>query len=83
MGVLPASSAEYYASKEVAMLACDVDGCKCIGHFWREGMEIEDVSERQISKLHRPDQPTPLHAKKYLVPAACDAFMLSRLEIYC
>ena len=45
-------------------------------------MQVEDVSERNMAKLRQPDQPEPLHAKRYLVPAACDALMQLKLGIY-
>ena len=81
-GALPDAPNEYYASKEVAVLAVDVPGSRCLGHFYRELIQIEDVPERQIALMKRPDQPAPLHAKKYSVSAECDAIMQVKIGIY-
>jgi hypothetical protein len=82
-GALPQSANAYYVSKEVAILAVDIPGSKCLGHFWRgNGMEVEEVSARAMERLRRPDQPEASHAKRYSVPAACDALMQLKLGIY-
>ena len=81
-GALPDAPNEYYASKEVAVLAVDVPGSRCLGHFYSELIQIEDVPERQMARMTRPDQPDPLHAKKYRVSAECDAIMQVKIGIY-
>ena len=64
------------------MLAVDVPGSRCLGHFYSELIQIEDVPERQMARMTRPDQPDPLHAKKYRVSAECDAIMQVKIGIY-
>ena len=82
-GKLPDAANEYYAAAPTALLAVDVPGSRCLGHFYMDaGIEVSDVASRLMAKMRKPDQPEPLEDKVYKVSAACDAVMQTKIGIY-
>ena len=70
--------------KQVALLAVDVPGCKCIGHTYADddGIEVKDIGMRTMDKSRKPSQKEALNSKKYSVPASTDAIMQIQMKIY-
>ena len=84
LGELPGTANAYYVEKQVALLAVDVPGCKCIGHTYADddGIEVKDIGMRMMNQLRKPSQKEALNSKKYSVPASTDAIMQIQMQIY-